>query len=111
MDSIVKIYPNGFVANKGVTFSVNEGEIHALLGENGAGKTTLLHLLLGLYRPDSGQVMIFDSGYDTQEKQIHDSVGVVLNEDLMENHWSGVMMGFRSILMHLPIMENIYGMS
>lgn len=32
--------------------------------------------------------MIFDSGYDTQEKQIHDSVGVVLNEDLMENHWS-----------------------
>ena len=73
---------------KDVSFTLPAGYICGIAGRNGAGKTTLLHLLLGLYRPDSGQVMIFDSGYDTQEKQIHDSVGVVLNEDLMENHWS-----------------------
>ena len=36
MEGIVKVYPNGFMASRGVTFSVNEGEIHALIGENGA---------------------------------------------------------------------------
>jgi len=62
------------------------GYICGIAGRNGAGKTTLLHLLSGLYQPDSGAVMIFDSRYDTQEKQIHDSLGVVLNEDLMMKH-------------------------
>ena len=58
MDSIVKIYPNGFVANKGVTFSVNEGEIHALLGENGAGKTTLMNILFGLESHEGGTIYL-----------------------------------------------------
>ncbi|MCS6828851.1 MAG: phosphonate ABC transporter ATP-binding protein, partial [Caldilinea sp.] len=37
MKQITKVYPNGVVANKGVDFSVEQGEIHALVGENGAG--------------------------------------------------------------------------
>ena len=78
----------GIFELKDISVSLPAGYICGIAGRNGAGKTTLLHLLSGLYQPDSGQVMIFDSGYDTQEKQIHDSVGVVLNEDLMENHWS-----------------------
>lgn len=78
----------GIFELKDISFSLPAGYICGIAGRNGAGKTTLLHLLSGLYQPDSGAVMIFDSRYDTQEKQIHDSVGVVLNEDLMENHWS-----------------------
>ena len=58
MDNIVKIYPNGFVANKGITFSVNEGEIHALLGENGAGKTTLMNILFGLESHEGGTIYL-----------------------------------------------------
>ena len=42
MEHITKIYPNGVMANRDVSFSVREGEIHALMGENGAGKSTLL---------------------------------------------------------------------
>ena len=38
MQNITKIYGNGFVANKDISFTVKEKEIHALVGENGAGK-------------------------------------------------------------------------
>jgi simple sugar transport system ATP-binding protein len=55
---IVKIYPNGVAANRGVDFSVTKGEIHALVGENGAGKSTLMKILYGLERPTSGQLFL-----------------------------------------------------
>lgn len=45
-------------ANKEVHFCLKPGEIHALLGENGAGKTTLMRILYGLYKPDSGEILI-----------------------------------------------------
>ncbi|MCX8025399.1 MAG: ATP-binding cassette domain-containing protein, partial [Thermanaerothrix sp.] len=58
MDQIVKVYPNGVVANDGVSFSVERGEIHALVGENGAGKTTLMKILYGEERPTAGVIRI-----------------------------------------------------
>ena len=58
MEGITKIYGNGFVANKNVTFWLNKGEILALVGENGAGKTTLMKVLFGLENPQSGQVFM-----------------------------------------------------
>lgn len=58
------------------------GYICGIAGPNGAGKTTLLHLLLGLYRPDSGTVQIDGRGYDMEEKQIHDRIGTVLVDEL-----------------------------
>lgn len=56
MKGITKIYPNGVVANKDVDFSVDYGEIHAVMGENGAGKSTLMKMLFGLEKIDRGQV-------------------------------------------------------
>lgn len=79
MNKMTKVYPNGFMANKDVTLSVNRGEIHALLGENGAGKTTLMKMLFGFEKPESGQIFI--EGKEVRIKNaleaIHLGIGMV----------------------------------
>jgi general nucleoside transport system ATP-binding protein len=57
MHNIVKRFP-GVLANSKVSFDVNAGEVHSLLGENGAGKSTLMRQLYGLYQPDEGEIII-----------------------------------------------------
>jgi simple sugar transport system ATP-binding protein len=57
MRHITKRFP-GVLANQDVNFAAAKGEVHALLGENGAGKSTLMNILCGLYRQDSGTILI-----------------------------------------------------
>ncbi len=65
--SLVKTYKkNGqkITALKGLNLSVEEGNIVGFLGRNGAGKSTAIKLFLGLLKPDSGEIRIFDKNPD-----------------------------------------------
>lgn len=56
-DNIGKVFP-GVRALDGVSFDVQAGMVHGLMGENGAGKSTLLKILGGEYQPDAGHILI-----------------------------------------------------
>jgi ABC-type uncharacterized transport system ATPase subunit len=92
------------IANKNIDFSIQAGEIRALLGENGAGKTTLMRILYGLYRADSGKIFI--KGKETQiqspKDAIENGIGMVTQHftlvptlTVAENIVMGYKRGFR----------------
>lgn len=54
---ITKTFP-GVKALDNVSFSVKKGTVHVLCGENGAGKSTLMKIINGIYKPDSGEIVI-----------------------------------------------------
>ncbi len=62
ISELVKRYPTGTEALKGVSLEIDAGEFFGLLGPNGAGKSTLIHCTTGLAQPTSGDIRVF--GHD-----------------------------------------------
>ncbi|MBM0067460.1 ABC transporter ATP-binding protein [Alkalicoccobacillus gibsonii] len=74
VENLSKVYGKGETAVKAldnVSFTVNKGEFVAIIGPSGSGKSTLLHLLGGVDRPSSGNVLIDQTNiYDLNETQL-----------------------------------------
>ncbi|MDF3141397.1 MULTISPECIES: ABC transporter ATP-binding protein [unclassified Streptomyces] len=75
-----RVYGGGFEAVRGITFSVDRGEVFALLGTNGAGKTSTVELLEGLARPAGGQVRVLGCDPYAERGVVRPRTGVMLQE-------------------------------
>ena len=77
MEHISKSFP-GVKALDDVSFQLNAGEVHALVGENGAGKSTLMKVLTGVYSKDTGS--IFMRGQEVDIRGVRDSqmLGIIM---------------------------------
>src|SRR5690606_28611197 len=76
LNRLEKIYPNGTHALGGVSLTLADGEIVAIIGGSGCGKSTLLRLAAGLDRPTGGTVKVDDVVIEAP----HPAVGVVFQE-------------------------------
>ncbi|CAN5427696.1 sugar ABC transporter ATP-binding protein [soil metagenome] len=97
MEGITKRF-GASTALDGVDFSIERGEVHALVGENGAGKSTLMKILIGAYRRDAGIVTLdgtavhFDTPGDAQAAGIcavHQEIHLLSLRSVAENVFTG----------------------
>lgn len=75
-----------------VSLTLPAGSIVGLIGENGAGKTTTLKALLGLIRPDSGQISLMGMDVQRAGVQAHEQIGVVLDECCFHEHLTPIQL-------------------
>lgn len=66
-------------ANKEINLTIQEGEVHTLLGENGAGKSTLMNMLMGIYQPTKGNIYFHGEKVkiDSPSKAVKLGIGMV----------------------------------
>ena len=110
---IAKLYP-GVQALDDVSFDLDAGEIHGLLGENGAGKSTLLKILSGAERPDAGRIevageqRILATPQDAQAlgiATIYQELNLLPNLTVAENVFIGREPGGRAFLSWRRLIE------
>ncbi|MGB0352767.1 MAG: ABC transporter ATP-binding protein [Paracoccaceae bacterium] len=77
LQGLTKAYP-GVIANSDVSFDIDKGQIHAVLGENGAGKSTLVKTIYGLVRPDEGQMLLEGAPFAPGDPRAARAAGVAM---------------------------------
>ena len=92
LENITKWYSKGFIPKKveilkGVTLTVNKGDVFGYLGPNGAGKTTTIKILLNLLKSDKGSAQI--NGIDVTNPKSRQSVGYLPEQPCYYDYLTG----------------------
>lgn len=101
IDNVNKTYP-GVKALNNISFSINKGEVRALIGENGAGKSTLIKCIMGVETPSSGKIEIkYKNNWVTPQNAIeakryglfanYQNVNIAKELSVAENYFMGKM--------------------
>lgn len=95
LSSVSKEFP-GVKALDKVHFDLNEGEVHAIVGENGAGKSTLMKILSGIYKKDSGEIIYRGKSVSIPNPHEAQKLGIsIIHQEL-------------NLMPHLTVAQNIY---
>lgn len=73
---------------KDISFSIKEGELFSILGPNGAGKSTLISLMLGLVKPDKGEIQVEGRRMNQQSMEYKSLLSVVFQESILDSELS-----------------------
>lgn len=76
-----------FKALDNISINVKKGEIHGIIGENGAGKTTLIKCLVGIYKPDEGEILI-DGSPVFENPTVKEKIGYVADSNAYFSDYS-----------------------
>lgn len=92
---VSKLFP-GVKALDDVSLDLNPGEVHVIVGENGAGKSTLMKVLLGVYAPDGGELILNGAPLEKNSPK------------LAEQHGIAMIYQELTIIPELSVTENIF---
>jgi ribose transport system ATP-binding protein len=82
IEGVTKKFP-GVRALHNVSFDLERGEIHAVVGQNGAGKSTLMHILAGIVRPDGGRILMNGQEVDIRNPARAQQLGIsIVHQEL-----------------------------
>ena len=95
LKNITKTFP-GVRALNDVSFNIQEGEVHCIIGENGAGKSTLIKILSGIYKQDHGKIIYKDKRINFNNPREAQSSGIsTIHQEL-------------NLLLNLTVGQNIF---
>ena len=101
INSLSKVYDNGFKALNKINLQINKGEIFAMLGPNGAGKTSLISIICGIVKPTFGKITVENFDIIKDYRETRSRIGLVPQELTLEQ--------FETVFNNVSYSRGLYG--